>query len=257
VKLKIGSILSAVSLTLAITISPSFAAEKLMPIDDTDSVWIVGTDVNGYGCWSLSSSKLIPTLQVKIRGKWVTKAKAKLSKSSTLCSDTDYPWVARYRWIVDELGEAPHVGNLSRDLLAREYLPKFGNSKAFAGAAFVKQVYRSQADLMSDYASVLNEAIGSGSVSGGSGVGASSKLGGCMFKGKKLFGKVQVVDYFPDIKVQLVDYFPDLRVQKVDYFPNSCGKWQFVDYFPDIKIQFVEYFPDIKIQLVDFFPGLP
>jgi hypothetical protein len=246
-----------ITLILALVVSPSAAAEKLMPIDDTGSVWIVGTDVNGYGCWSLSSSKFIPTLQVKIRGKWITKSKAKLSKNSALCTDPDYPWVAKYRWIVDELGETPHGGNLSRDLLAREYLPKIGSSKAFAGAAFVKQVYRNQADLLSDYASVISGAIGGGSSSGSSGIGTSSKFGGCMFKGKKLYGKVQIVEYFPDIKVQIVDYFPDLKVQKVDYFPTSCGKWQFVDYFPDIKIQFVDYFPDIKIQFVDYFPGLP
>ncbi len=256
-KRKIGAYIGLAVFVLSLSIYPSTAAEKLMPVDDTDSVWIFGTDVNGYGCWSLSSSKLIPTLQVKLRGKWITKSKAKLSKNSSLCDDPDYPWVAKYRWIVDELGETPHGGNLSRDLIAREYLPKIGNSKAFAGTPFVKQVYRSQSDLMSDYASVLNDAIGGGLGSSSSGVGSSSKLGGCMFKGKKLYGKVQIVDYFPDIKVQIVDYFPDLKVQKVDYFPNSCGKWQFVDYFPDIKIQFVDYFPDVKIQFVDYFPGLP
>lgn len=251
------SIALITSLILAISNNPSSAAEKLMPIDDTDSVWIVGTDVNGYGCWSLSSSKLIPTLQVKLRGKWVTKSKSKLSKNSALCSDPDYPWVAKYRWVVDELGETPSQGSSSRDLVAREYLPKIGNSTAFAGAAFVKQVYRNRTDLLSDYDSTINDLFSGGASTGGSSTGSGSKLGGCMFKGKKLYGKVQIVDYFPDIKVQVVDYFPDLKVQKVDYFPSSCGKWQFVDYFPDIKIQFVDYFPDVKIQFVDYFPGLP
>jgi hypothetical protein len=228
-----------------------------MAIDDTGSVWIVGTDVNGYGCWSLPSSKRIPTLQVKVRGKWVTKSKAKLSKKSSLCSDKKYPWVATYHWIVDELGETPHGGNLARDIVAREYLSKVGSSPAFAGTPFVKQVYRNNEDLMSDYSSVINEELGGISGGGSSGFGSSSKFAGCMYKGKKLYGKVQIVDYFPDIKVQIVDYFPDLKVQKVDYFPTSCGKWQFVDYFPDLKIQFVDYFADVKIQFVDYFPGLP
>lgn len=227
-----------------------------MAIDNTDSVWIVGTDVNGYGCWSLSSTKLIPTLQVKIRGKWVTKSKAKLSKKSSLCSDRKYPWVATYNWIVDELGDTPRRGKLSRDIVAREYLPKIGNSTPFAGNPFVKQVYRNEDDLMSDYSSVIDEALGGISGGGSSSYGTSSKFSGCTFKGKKLYGKIQIVDFLPDIKVQIVDFLPDLKVQKVDFLPTSCGKWQFVDFLPDLKIQFVDFLPDVKVQFVDFLPGL-
>lgn len=79
----------------------------------------------------------------------------------------------------------------------------------------------------------------------------------CTFKGFKLYGKIQVVDAFPDIKVQIVDAFPDLKVKEVDAFPDDCGKWKFVDAFPDTKIQFVDAFPDVKIQYVDAFPGKP
>jgi hypothetical protein len=79
----------------------------------------------------------------------------------------------------------------------------------------------------------------------------------CSFKGKKLYGKVQVVTSFPDIKVQVVSSFPDLKVKKVTSFPDSCGKWQLVDSFPDFKIQLVDSFPDVKIQYVDSFPGVP
>jgi hypothetical protein len=79
----------------------------------------------------------------------------------------------------------------------------------------------------------------------------------CTFKGKKLFGKVQIVSAFPDIKVQVVSAFPDLKVHMVNAFPDSCGKWQAVTAFPDIKIQFVDAFPDVKIQYVDAFPGVP
>lgn len=78
----------------------------------------------------------------------------------------------------------------------------------------------------------------------------------CTYNGIKLYGKVQVVDSFPDIKVQVVNSFPDLKVQKVDSFADSCGKWEFVDSFPDFKIQYVVSFPDIKIQFVDSFPGI-
>lgn len=78
----------------------------------------------------------------------------------------------------------------------------------------------------------------------------------CTFNGFALYGKVEVVDSFPDIKVQKVTSFPDLKVQEVTSFPDDCGQWQFVTSFPDVKIQYVESFPDIKIEFVTSFPGL-
>lgn len=78
----------------------------------------------------------------------------------------------------------------------------------------------------------------------------------CTFNGIPLYGKVQVVESFPDIRVEIVNAFPDLNVQKVNAFPDECGEWMFVDAFPDIKIQFVESFPDVRIQYVNAFPGL-
>ena len=80
--------------------------------------------------------------------------------------------------------------------------------------------------------------------------------GSCTCKGFKLFGKIKVVDAFPDLKVQIVDAFPDLKVKVVEAFPDSCGKWKMVDAFPDVKIQFVTAFPDIKIKYVEAFPGV-
>lgn len=79
----------------------------------------------------------------------------------------------------------------------------------------------------------------------------------CTFKGKKLWGKVEIVTAFPDIKVQVVTAFPDLKVKQVESFPDSCGEWQSVTSFPDLKIQFVTAFPDLKIEYVTSFPGLP
>lgn len=78
----------------------------------------------------------------------------------------------------------------------------------------------------------------------------------CKYKGKPLFGRIQVVDSFPDLKVQVVERFADLKAQKVERFPDSCGKWQFVERAPDLKVQFVERFPDLKVQFVDRFPGV-
>jgi hypothetical protein len=86
---------------------------------------------------------------------------------------------------------------------------------------------------------------------------SSASEADCVFQGKKLYGKVQVVSSFPDIKVQKVQSFPDLKVQWVNNFPDSCGKWQKVESFPDLKIQYVESFPDLKVQFVQNFPGKP
>lgn len=80
--------------------------------------------------------------------------------------------------------------------------------------------------------------------------------GNCSWNNINLYGKVQIVDAFPDIKVQIVDAFPDIKVKWVESFPNDCGKWQKVDAFPDFKIQLVDAFPDIKVQNVDAFPGM-
>jgi len=79
----------------------------------------------------------------------------------------------------------------------------------------------------------------------------------CTFNGFPLFGKVKIVESFPDIKVQIVDSFPDLKVKLVNSFPEDCGEWQIVESFPDVKIKIVDSFPDIKIKFVESFPGKP
>ena len=79
----------------------------------------------------------------------------------------------------------------------------------------------------------------------------------CAFSGFPLYGDIEVVESFPDIKVQIVDSFPDLKVEIVESFPDDCGQWRYVDSFPDVKIQFVDSFPDIKVQMVTSFPGWP
>ena len=70
-----------------------------------------------------------------------------------------------------------------------------------------------------------------------------------------LYGKIQFVEHFPDVRVQVVEHFPDLRVKLVEHFPDAPGKWQIVEHFPDYKVQLVEHFPDIKIEWVEHFPG--
>ena len=71
-----------------------------------------------------------------------------------------------------------------------------------------------------------------------------------------LYGKVKIVESFPDIKVQIVDSFEDLDVKLVESFPDQCGKIKLVESFPDVKVQIVNSFPDIKVKIVDSFPGV-
>ena len=79
-----------------------------------------------------------------------------------------------------------------------------------------------------------------------------------MFKGIKLYGKVQVVENFPDIKVKVDNIWPDLKVKIVEHFPNTCGKWQIVEHFPDFKIQFVDKIFYIKMYIiVDYYKYIP
>ena len=71
-----------------------------------------------------------------------------------------------------------------------------------------------------------------------------------------LYGKVKIVEHFPDVKVQIVDSFEDLDVKIVESFPDQCGKIKLVEHFPDVKVQIVNSFPDIKVKIVDSFPGV-
>ena len=79
---------------------------------------------------------------------------------------------------------------------------------------------------------------------------AAGKPGKC-----DLFGRIQIVEHFPDVKIQEVDHFADIKVEWVDHFPDGPGKWQRVDHFPDYKVQMVDHFPDYKVEFVDHFPG--
>ncbi len=80
--------------------------------------------------------------------------------------------------------------------------------------------------------------------------------GNCYYKGIKLWGKVQFVTSFPDIKIQYVESFPDIKVKFVTSFPDECGLWQITESFPDFKVQVVTSFPDIKVKVVENFPGV-
>lgn len=246
-------VISGLLIVLSLSTLSASAAEKLTPIGSPNNVWIVGSNVNGYSCWSLSSNQ-VPSLQIRVRGKWVTKSKAKLTKNSKLC-ESKFPWLATYSWIVDELG-TPSKKNRAYDLFARQRIPKTKNFKGYVSPPFLKQVYRNREEHMNDLLDAFLGAPGDGS--GTTPPSDSySKFAGCRYNGKNLWGRVQVVDFAPDVRVQVVSFAPDLRVQEVDFGASSCGRWQYVDFASDLRVQFVQFAPDIRIQMVSFAPGLP
>ncbi|MBN1339287.1 MAG: hypothetical protein JXA03_08185 [Bacteroidales bacterium] len=79
----------------------------------------------------------------------------------------------------------------------------------------------------------------------------------CTFKGKELFGKIQRVTSFADLKVEVVDYNADLEVDTTSSWPSKCGQWKFVQHFPDLKVEFVKYGADLRIKYVNYGAGVP
>ncbi|MCQ2348252.1 MAG: hypothetical protein MJZ65_03585 [Paludibacteraceae bacterium] len=71
-----------------------------------------------------------------------------------------------------------------------------------------------------------------------------------------LYGKVKIVESFPDLEVKLVESFSDLDVKLVESFPDQCGEIQIVESFPDIKVKLVSSFPDLKVKIVGAFQGI-
>ena len=78
----------------------------------------------------------------------------------------------------------------------------------------------------------------------------------CTCKGKRLYGKVRVVDISADFKVEIVDIGADLRVERVNIGAHSCGKWEFVDIGEDFTVEFVDIGGDFKVEFVDISPGI-
>ena len=77
----------------------------------------------------------------------------------------------------------------------------------------------------------------------------------CKFKGIKLYGEFQIVEYSPDIRVEIVNHGSDLRVQKVNFTPSRCGEWRLSKRADAIRVQLVTYSPDIRVEWSNF-PGL-
>ena len=75
----------------------------------------------------------------------------------------------------------------------------------------------------------------------------------CTLNGKRLYGRVKVVDVNADFRVKIVTAhtITDLNVLVVNAWPDECGLWQFVEANEDFTVQFVDAFPDFSIMYVN------
>ncbi len=80
----------------------------------------------------------------------------------------------------------------------------------------------------------------------------TDKITDCTYKGKKLHGRVRVVDFNPDFKVKIVDANEDLKVRVRDGVTSACGEWIFTDGVADFTVQFVDALPDFTIRIVSY-----
>jgi hypothetical protein len=78
----------------------------------------------------------------------------------------------------------------------------------------------------------------------------------CMYKGKKLSGRIELVDTFPDIRVRVVKSNPHLRVQKMKANTARCGEWEIVKFPPSLRVMIDQVHGEIDIQYVNFSPGV-
>lgn len=70
----------------------------------------------------------------------------------------------------------------------------------------------------------------------------------CTYKGKKLYGKVKIVNSNADFIVKIVNSNEDISILQTSGNPNDCGEWKFVEYSEDFKIQIVTSGEDFTIR---------
>lgn len=246
-------LLAAAVLTATLSAQSANAATKWSDINDTGLAWVYGTTVHGFSCWNSGGSR--PTLQMKVGGRWLTKAKAiSLSKSSGLCKSPGYRWAAKYTFTLDELG-APSATSGVYKLQLREIIPGSGSRKTTYTQPWVKEVFESEDAQIAAYLDALNE-VASGGTSG-TATAPASGWSGCFFAGKPMYGTVKVVDYgYADFTVKVVSYGADLKVKQTTT-PWSCGEWKIVKSgYADFTVKLVDFgYSDFTIKWVDYAPG--
>jgi hypothetical protein len=70
----------------------------------------------------------------------------------------------------------------------------------------------------------------------------------CTYNGKKLYGKVKIVNYGADFKIRIVTSNEDISILQTSGDPNECGEWKFVEYSEDFKVQIVTSGEDFTIR---------
>lgn len=121
---------------------PIKSISKYQNLGDNQTVWTIGSIEKLYSCWNSKPKSL--KLQAKVKGVWLTKASAKISKDQTLCSKK-FPWVARYSWAPDEFGDIPKKGSSARYLLVRELVNGTKTSSPIS-----RVIYANNADRIQD-----------------------------------------------------------------------------------------------------------
>ena len=76
------------------------------------------------------------------------------------------------------------------------------------------------------------------------------------FRGKRLCGRVKVVERGADFDVRIVKGIADFNVKVVTAFADEPGEWRFGENGADFTVRFVERGGDLKIRVVTAFPGV-
>jgi hypothetical protein len=153
-EIDLNQFIGVYSLTPSPTPTVSKTTSLFRSLYNTETVWIVGSSAKVYACRSARVGSL--KLQVKVRGKWISKTSAKFSKDSSLCSGK-FPWVAKYSWSVDEYGDVPRKDSRGRNLMVRQYASGLKNMSSVS-----RIVYASNSDRIQDGLDILNDELDSG-----------------------------------------------------------------------------------------------
>lgn len=240
---------------LSLMVAPtSMAADEPVLLGD-GSGGIYGQIVNSYACWSLDSSKQRPMFQLLVNNKWITKATGKVYKNSTLCSDSEYPFVVNYQWRLDVKGQTYTGNSYYKTLKYRQYLPAKGTFKSFTTPSYTFNVYLTKSDWDKYVNQLATETVNRISQESISPIDSGS--GPCYKNGKPLFGQIYITKYpfEADVKVYVTKYSfeSDLKVfwTKYSFDARSCGLWYATQYSfdADTKVYFTQYSfeADIKI----------
>jgi hypothetical protein len=102
-------------------------------------------------CWSGITGTVF--LDLKVSGKWVQKASAKLKKDTKTCPDKGYSGLGKFIWTPNELSTIKGEG---RSYIL-EFRQRFGSiKKPLSSGLFTMPIYRTSNDLIADFADVFS-----------------------------------------------------------------------------------------------------